>query len=149
MADRTSATVFAEIFTMLAEDPTPAHRAMAHRLWRKTRRYDFSDDQMGCDKALAKLGLARMGVDRRYPDDGKVWLYGPRKGRDALDAFDARPQPSPAPVEAKACATCNGGGRAPTCLYDSVTVEHGGTLTAPLGMPCPDCAPGDGGKVGR
>lgn len=59
---------------MLAE-----HKAMALKIWPFTQEYDFDEYQMGCDEALIKLGLARMTVDPRYPEDGEVVVYGPEK----------------------------------------------------------------------
>ncbi len=79
MADRSSAELFGMFFEMLAEDPTPEHRSMAHKIWPKTRQYDFSNDQMYCEEALEKLGLARKAVDPEYPNDGPVWTYGPEE----------------------------------------------------------------------
>jgi hypothetical protein len=58
MSDRTSAEIFAIIFTELAKNPTDEHKAIAKKIWRKRTQYDFSDYQIGCDDALVKLGLA-------------------------------------------------------------------------------------------
>lgn len=77
MADRTSASLFCQVFELLASDPTPQHVAFARTLWDHTYGYDFSPYQMECDEALQALGLARMGVDPQYPEDGPVMLYGP------------------------------------------------------------------------
>lgn len=77
MSDHSSAELFGMFFDMLAEDPTPKHVAMAHKLWPRTKGYDFSDCQMCCEESLEKLGLARKGVNPEYPEDGEVWLYGP------------------------------------------------------------------------
>jgi hypothetical protein len=76
MSDRTSAAIFSEVFVLLASDPTDQHKQWAHALWPKTREYDFSDCQLGCDEALAKLDLADKSVNTEYPEDGKVWRYG-------------------------------------------------------------------------
>lgn len=38
------------------------------------------------------------------------------------------------------CASCNGGGRAPTNLLQLARVERGEKIVAPEGTPCPDCA---------
>lgn len=69
MADRTSAEIFSMMFEMLAENPTEEHKKMAKKLWPKRMHYDFSDYQMGCDKALLKLGLAVMaGKEIEYAE---------------------------------------------------------------------------------
>lgn len=77
MADRTSAKVFGKVFTLLAKNPTEEHKAIAAELWPEIQEYDFSEYQMYCDDALKALGLARDGVDPKYPDDGIVIMYGP------------------------------------------------------------------------
>ena len=76
MADRDSAEIFREIFTRLGSDPTEQHVRWAHEFWKLTREFDFSEYQLCCDEALAKLSLARRGVDPDYPE-GERWLYGP------------------------------------------------------------------------
>jgi len=75
MADRTSASVFGIVFSLLAENPTDEHKEMAKRIFNKTKYYDFSPDQMDVDEHLLKLGLAKMGIDLDYPEDGEVILY--------------------------------------------------------------------------
>lgn len=57
MADRTSADVFGVIFALLASGKGKAQIAKA--LWKESFRFDFSPEQMGVDRALKKLGLAR------------------------------------------------------------------------------------------
>lgn len=79
MADRTSAALFAEIFDVLASDEPMDRKALARRFYELSQGYDFSPSQMGCDEALTKLGLLRMGVDPEYPDDGETYLYGPEE----------------------------------------------------------------------
>lgn len=79
MSDRSSAEIFGEVFRMLASDPTVQHTAWAQKIWKMSDRYDFAPEQMHCEKALQKLGLARSGVDPDYPEDGTVWVYGGRK----------------------------------------------------------------------
>jgi len=71
-SDRSSAYIYAEFFAMLAKDPTDQHKAWARELWKSTREYDFSPDQMGADRALKTLGLAVDGVDE---DGYKRALY--------------------------------------------------------------------------
>lgn len=79
MSDHTSAALFGTIFEMLAKDPTPQHKRMAAKLWSLQGEYDFHPDQMGADKELMRLGLAKKGVNPDYPQDGEVMLY---KGLD-------------------------------------------------------------------
>lgn len=76
MADRNSAEIFGVIFKRLASDPTDQHKQWALDFWSFGRCYDFSWDQMHCDSALKILGLARDGVDPKYPDDAMTF-YGP------------------------------------------------------------------------
>lgn len=82
MSDRDSAEIFHEVFTMLASDPTPQHIAWAKKLWKLTGQFDFSNYQLECETALAKLQLARKRVDLEEPEEGKVWFYGP-EGKDS------------------------------------------------------------------
>jgi hypothetical protein len=79
MADRTSAGIFGDVFIYLASQPkSPERDAFALEVWCQSQgNYDFSNYQMGADKALIELGLARRGVDPAWPDDGEVVLYGP------------------------------------------------------------------------
>ncbi len=63
MADRTSAEIFNELFVMFAEDATPRDMAYAHKVWRMAWQYDFSFNQMECDEALVRLGLAHPDTD--------------------------------------------------------------------------------------
>jgi len=76
MADRTSARLFGDIFNMLAEEPTEGNKDIAAKMFPKTRDYDFNHYQMDADDALIKLGLAKMGVDLEYPEEGEVIIYG-------------------------------------------------------------------------
>lgn len=79
MADRTSARAFAEIFCLLAKKPDDRAKDIASGVFKISEDYDFAPDQMECDKQLAKLGLARKGIDPDYPEDGTVWIYGKTK----------------------------------------------------------------------
>ena len=63
MADRNSADIFGLLFEKLASDPTKQHKTWAREFYEKSRTYDFSPDQMDCDEALVKLGLAKMSDD--------------------------------------------------------------------------------------
>lgn len=80
MADRSSAYLFGRVFKLIAEHvPEGAGRdELAAEFWREQRDYDFSPYQMNVDETLSSLGLARRGVDPDWPDDGEVWLYGPK-----------------------------------------------------------------------
>lgn len=80
MADRNSAYLFAEIFRLIDEEITdPDRRArLAAKFWAMSRDYDFSDCQMESDEALIRLGLATIGVDPDYPQDGQCTVYKKR-----------------------------------------------------------------------
>lgn len=75
MADRTSAHLFGTIFRLLAKNPTDEHKLIAREIYDLTGDYDFSNYQMDADEELITLGLARMGVDPEYPQEGEVVLY--------------------------------------------------------------------------
>jgi hypothetical protein len=77
MSDRSGAALFADVFEYLARNPTEEAKAFARHLWEKIGDYDFNPYQLYCDDALVKLGLAHMGIDPEYPDDGERLLYGP------------------------------------------------------------------------
>lgn len=83
MADRTSAGVFGKIFELLAKNPTEENKAMALEIWPLQWEYDFNEYQMYADDALIKLGLAKKGIDSRYPEEESI-LYA--------DAFGKFPQ---------------------------------------------------------
>lgn len=67
MADRTSAGIFSELFMMFAVNATNTDKEYAHRVWAMAWQYDFSFQQMECDEALVRLGLARPGFDDGFP----------------------------------------------------------------------------------
>lgn len=77
MSDRTSAGVFGKMFNLLAKNPTDEHKEIAKELWPEIQEYDFSEYQMYCDDALIALGLAKTGINPKYPEDGEVIIYGP------------------------------------------------------------------------
>lgn len=84
MSDRTSAYLFARMFKYLARTPDePEARKFARELMRESREYDFSNDQMGCDNALIKLGVAAKGIDPDDPDEHERVLY---MGEDGFEA---------------------------------------------------------------
>ena len=72
MSDRESAAIYSEVFELLASDPTEQHKTWALKLWKASFEYDFSPDQLECNKALKKLDLAIDGTDE-YGD--KCVLY--------------------------------------------------------------------------
>ena len=78
MADRTSAEIFGDIFTLLAEDNTEASRCYAYAIYGMSLRYDFTEDQMGdyAAEACVKLGIAKL-------DDGAI-AFPNYEGYDAL-----------------------------------------------------------------
>jgi hypothetical protein len=79
VADRSAAELFANVFELLANDDWQDRRALALKFWDMMHNYDFSPYQMYCDKALLELGLARKEIDPASPEDGPVWMYGPRE----------------------------------------------------------------------
>ncbi len=81
MADRTSARLFGKIYEMLAENPSDEHKAMAKAIWPLQWEYDFSEYQMDADNALVTLGLAKLGIDPKYPDEGEKMLYADVDGQ--------------------------------------------------------------------
>ena len=74
MADRTSAGLFADVFTILAEDPTKENKKLAAKIFKLTDSYDFDYCQMECYEVLIKLDLARMKTDQE--NEYEV-IYGP------------------------------------------------------------------------
>lgn len=58
MADRTSAGIFGDMFNYLAAKKKISKEELVKVLWSHAHGYDFSNDQMGADEALVKLGLA-------------------------------------------------------------------------------------------
>ena len=62
MSDRTSAEIFREIFLIFAEEATVRDKEQARRLWGVAEEYDFHFEQMVCNEALVRLGLARRRV---------------------------------------------------------------------------------------
>ncbi|WP_126654107.1 hypothetical protein [Chryseobacterium aureum] len=75
MADRTSAEIFGIIFEKLASKPTEDNKELAKELFEKCSDYDFSYSQMEIDDSLIILGLAKIGIDERYPEDGECIVY--------------------------------------------------------------------------
>ena len=81
MADRTSAEIFGNIFDLLAENPTEGNKILAYRIY-DMNVYDFSDCQMGADKSCLVLGIAKMGINPEYPEDGIVVRWPGEDGYD-------------------------------------------------------------------
>lgn len=75
MADRTSARIFSQIFTLLAKDPTDEHKEIAKEIWELSCECDFSPPQMDADEACIALGIAIKGIDYDYPESGFVTLW--------------------------------------------------------------------------
>lgn len=75
MADRTSAALFGKIFELLAKNPTDENKKIALEIWPFRSEYDFNEYQMDADDSLQILGLAKIGIDPRYPEDGETVLY--------------------------------------------------------------------------
>lgn len=75
MADRTSAKIFGKVFNLLAQNPSEENKALAKTMFNEADNYDFSFYQMECDSSLITLGLAEMGVDPDYPEEGEVVIY--------------------------------------------------------------------------
>ena len=63
------------VFEKLASDPTEQHKQWAIEFWKQAHRYDFSWDQMRCDKALLVLELARKGIDPDFPNEPEGIIY--------------------------------------------------------------------------
>jgi len=82
MADRTSASIFGEIFGMLAKNPTLEHREMARQIFQMSKQYDFSEYQMYADEACLVLGIARRGISLDCPEFGEVILWPDDEGYD-------------------------------------------------------------------
>lgn len=75
MADRDSAAIFGTIFEFLSQKESWDSKELALKIWQSSQHYDFSPYQMGCDKELLKLGLAKKAIDPEYPEEGKQTLY--------------------------------------------------------------------------
>lgn len=63
MSDSTSERNCGTIFEFLAKNLTKDNIELAKKLWVLTYNYNFSHNQMNCDNALIKLGLAKRGID--------------------------------------------------------------------------------------
>lgn len=77
MSDRNSAEVFSKFFDKLATDPTKQHKKWAKEIFADTRHYDFSTEQMECDKALIALGLAERKPDPSEPGEQMIVYHEP------------------------------------------------------------------------
>ncbi len=75
MADRASARLVGRIFELLAKNPTSEHKEIAKEIFAESMQFDFANYQMDADDALIKLGLAKIGIDPNYPEDGEVVIY--------------------------------------------------------------------------
>ena len=70
MSDHTAAEIFGFVFEEMVRSGCAGDSAK--KLWKKSFEYDFTQDQMCCDKALVKLGLAKISKDE---DGYEVVLY--------------------------------------------------------------------------
>lgn len=76
MSDRSSAYIIGRVFEMIDKHvPKAQKRKQALKFWKLSLDYDFAPSDMHCDPALKRLGLARMGLDRDYPEDGPIVIY--------------------------------------------------------------------------
>jgi hypothetical protein len=75
MSDRKSCRIFAGILELLARDCSDDRKALAREVVRMSREYDFSLGDTGADDAGIALGVARRGIDPRYPGDGEMTLW--------------------------------------------------------------------------
>ena len=85
MADRTSAGLFGTIFQLLAENPTDEYKSIARKIYNLSHNYDFNQYQMDADEACVKLGIARMGINPYFPDEGKQTLWPEDDGYNEAD----------------------------------------------------------------
>ncbi len=70
---------------MLAEDPTEEHKVMAKRIYQMTKEYDFDSYQMGAGEPCVELGIARKGIDPRYPEVGMMILWPGDEGYEEAE----------------------------------------------------------------
>lgn len=76
MSDRSSAHIFGRVFELIDRHvPDEKKKRQARHFWKLSLEYDFGPSDMYCDPALKRLGLARVGVDPSYPEEGKTVLY--------------------------------------------------------------------------
>lgn len=69
MADRTSARLFGQVFSVLAKNPEK-YKEAAHEIFNEVQYYDFNEYQMDADEDLMSLGLARKGTDEEKAAEG-------------------------------------------------------------------------------
>ena len=74
MSDHTSPVIFAKVFELLARHDLSDSCKVAREVWELSQEYDFYNEDMGCEEALEKLGLARRNGT---PDEDPAWFYGP------------------------------------------------------------------------
>jgi hypothetical protein len=48
---------------------------MAAKIYPMAGNYDFAPYQMDADAALIKLGIAKLGIDEEYPEEGQTIIY--------------------------------------------------------------------------
>lgn len=79
MADRNSAEIFGFIFYEIANN-AGVSPDLVMKIWAKSWQYDFTHDQMGVDRELTALGLAKRGLRPDYPEDGETLPYAEPDG---------------------------------------------------------------------
>jgi hypothetical protein len=88
MGDINSAVIFSGFFEKLASDPTPQHIKWAIELWEDSYHYDFSNNELECDDALIKLGLAKKDIHPKYPKDGEITFYRDSRNKKWENPYD-------------------------------------------------------------
>lgn len=59
MADRKSAEIFGSIFELISDNPSEDFKNLAENIYRQSKSYSFTSNQMYVDDALIKLDLAK------------------------------------------------------------------------------------------
>lgn len=75
MSDYNSRYIFEEIWELLSKNPTAEHKKIAQKLYAFSQEYDFSDEDLSCENACVKLGIAHECVSPEYPEDGIITLW--------------------------------------------------------------------------
>lgn len=80
MSDKKSASIFANIFKLLAENTDQRNKELALQIFKQMKCYDFHPCQMGAEAILEQLDLAREEKNPDYPEDEEeiIWVYGPK-----------------------------------------------------------------------
>jgi len=59
MSDGNSCSIFSDVLSILAENPTKENKQLAKRIYELTHRYDFCPEDMGINNECIDLGVAR------------------------------------------------------------------------------------------